>query len=342
MTIATSDHTAPLVVVVGITGNQGGSVARALIESDRAYRIRGLTRDVDKPAAKAFAEQGVELVQVALTVGNEGAARAAFAGADIVFVSVPATELEEQDLIHAQSVTNFGEHADYEREVAEGKLIVDAAKLSSPSLKLFIWSGIESVTELSGGRLSNAKFFDSKAVVTAYARDSGIPLAVVEAGYYMDNIFNAVSSALVAKGASAYTFGFPMAKGTLLPFIDVAGDYGLYVRAAIERPELGAGSEVLSGTILEIGDAIRQLAEFSGKNIVYEPISIEQFAESFPYKPVVPILSDMYQFYESIGYYGAKKPSPATILVRRPKTWREYLEGLGRDEVVRRLGLGNA
>ncbi|KAF7325086.1 NAD(P)-binding protein [Mycena kentingensis (nom. inval.)] len=325
MTITTSDLTAPLVVVVGITGNQGGSVARALIESDRAYRIRGLTRDVDKLAAKAFAEQGVELVQVALTVGNEGAARAAFAGADIVF-----------------SVTNFGEHADYEREVAEGKLIVDAAKHSSPSLKLFIWSGIESVTELSGGRLSNAKFFDSKAAVTAYARDSGLPLAVVEAGYYMDNIFNAVASALVAKGASAYTFGFPMAKGTLLPFIDVAGDYGLYVRAAIERPELGAGSEVLSGTILEIGDAIRQLAEFYGQNIVYEPISIEQFSESFPYKPVVPILSDMYQFYETIGYYGAKKPSPATILVRRPKTWREYLEGLGRDEIVRRLGLGNA
>lgn len=85
MTIS-SEPSAPLVAVVGITGKQGGSVARALIESDKPYRIRGLTRDANKSAAQAFAREGVEIVAVSLTVGNEDGARAAFAGADIVFV----------------------------------------------------------------------------------------------------------------------------------------------------------------------------------------------------------------------------------------------------------------
>ncbi|KAG9008122.1 hypothetical protein FRB94_013679 [Tulasnella sp. JGI-2019a] len=58
MTI-TKDTAAPLVVVVGATGIQGSSVIKALGESNKLYRIRGLTRDLEKPASKALTEQGV-------------------------------------------------------------------------------------------------------------------------------------------------------------------------------------------------------------------------------------------------------------------------------------------
>lgn len=97
MTIS-QDPSAPLAVLVGITGQQGGSVARALIESDKPYRIRGLTRDPTKPAAQAFAEQGVQIVRVSLTVDNAAGVRKAFEGADIAF-----------------AVTNFNEHMDKQR-----------------------------------------------------------------------------------------------------------------------------------------------------------------------------------------------------------------------------------
>lgn len=86
--VASFDKQAPLVVVVGVTGNQGGSVAKALIESEKPYRITGLTRDVSKPTAQAWAEKGVKLHQVDLVVGNEAAAAEAFSGADTIFVSV--------------------------------------------------------------------------------------------------------------------------------------------------------------------------------------------------------------------------------------------------------------
>lgn len=85
----TKDASAPLVVVVGSTGNQGGSVIKALSESDRPYRIRGLTRDASKSSATALKEQGVQVVGVTLTVDNRAQAFKAFETASYAFVSGP-------------------------------------------------------------------------------------------------------------------------------------------------------------------------------------------------------------------------------------------------------------
>ena len=90
MTI-TQDISAPLVVVCGSTGIQGGSVIKGLAESNKPYRFRGLTRDTTKPSARKLADQGVEMFCVSLTVGNESEVRKAFEGANIIFVSLIGT-----------------------------------------------------------------------------------------------------------------------------------------------------------------------------------------------------------------------------------------------------------
>ena len=86
--VATQDSTAPLAVIVGITGNQGGSVANHLVDSAKPYRIIGLTRDASKPSAQAFAQKGIKLHEVNIVPENEAAVAKAFEGADIVFVSI--------------------------------------------------------------------------------------------------------------------------------------------------------------------------------------------------------------------------------------------------------------
>jgi uncharacterized protein YbjT (DUF2867 family) len=58
--------------VFGATGNQGGSVARAIMghpELSKIYKIRAITRDTSKPAAKAFVEKGQEAVSVCRSNG---------------------------------------------------------------------------------------------------------------------------------------------------------------------------------------------------------------------------------------------------------------------------------
>ncbi|KAG8983708.1 hypothetical protein FRB94_005387 [Tulasnella sp. JGI-2019a] len=63
---------------------QGGSVIKALAASQKSYRIRGFTRDTRKPAAKVLSAQGVEMINVSLTVDNKDHVFKVFQGADIV------------------------------------------------------------------------------------------------------------------------------------------------------------------------------------------------------------------------------------------------------------------
>ena len=58
-----------ILTVWGATGNQGGSVIRAVLADpvlSKEFKIRGITRDVSKPAAQALAAKGVEVVKVSL------------------------------------------------------------------------------------------------------------------------------------------------------------------------------------------------------------------------------------------------------------------------------------
>ena len=99
-------NTERLILVVGATGNQGGAVARSLL--DRGFRVRGLTRNPQKPEAQALTEQGAEVVQGDME--DRSAMERVLEGAYGVF-----------------SVQNFWE-AGYDREVKRGKTVANAAK----------------------------------------------------------------------------------------------------------------------------------------------------------------------------------------------------------------------
>ncbi|KAK7054094.1 NAD(P)-binding protein [Favolaschia claudopus] len=266
MTIS-QDPTAPLIVLVGITGLQGGSVARALIESNKSYR----------PAAEAFAAQGVQIVGVSLTIENALSVQKAFNGADIAFVS---------------------------------KMLVDTAKLIG--VKLLVWSGLA----LSNGKFSRVGFFDAKKAVTDMRRTL--------AGYYASNIFEA-PYALKKQLGGSYAFGLPTPPTTQVPLIDVAHDHGLYVRAAIEDPSLGAGSEVLSGRLISFGEIVATLAEVSGKKIEYLEMDRETFIAATGMPDYGPMLSDMFEAFAVHGYYGGKETTNERLLARKPRLWSEFL-----------------
>jgi hypothetical protein len=125
---------------------------------------------------------------------------------------------------------------------------------------LFVWSGLMPIGEFSKGKYSHVDHFDSKATVTAYGRQSGIPFVEVQAGAYATNF--ATSGAPLKQPDGSYELRLPAKSDIVLPIIDMKSDYGLFVREAIESPAFGAGSQVLAcGELISMGDLVRQLSE---------------------------------------------------------------------------------
>jgi len=77
-----------LLVVFGATGNQGGSVVDFVLnhpELSKQFKVRGITRDLTKPAAEALKQKGVEVV--AADVNDEESLKRALEGANAVFAT---------------------------------------------------------------------------------------------------------------------------------------------------------------------------------------------------------------------------------------------------------------
>ncbi|EJD43448.1 NAD(P)-binding protein [Auricularia subglabra TFB-10046 SS5] len=314
MTVSTKS-TSPLVVVVGATGIQGGSVIRHLIESDKMYRLRGLTRDASKPAALKLRELGVEVTSVTIAVGNDAAVREAFKGADIVF-----------------GVTNFWEHVDPARETAEGKLIVDAAKAAGA--KLFIWSGLEDIAKGTSGKYKHVYHFDSKAAVTAYAH-SQLPTVDVQAGFYMSNWDNPLIAPRRLEGGSLIWDHPSASSATHIPYIDTANDYGLFVRYAIETPEFRAGGKAIYtyGELLTHPQAAEAFKRVRGVELPIQPVPLETYLERVQALGVPEVVVDDVrdiEFMTEFGYYVGKESSTEqqkirSGLARQPQTFEDFL-----------------
>lgn len=129
-------------------------------------------------------------------------------------------------------------------------------------VKLFIWSSLAPVNKISKGRLSVGGF-DGKAEITEYLKASGVPYALVPAGGYLTN-FLAGPLAPKKQDDGTYVLSLPIPGSTVRPIIDIEHDYGMYAymyeQQSRTRP-LGAGSEVLTGTLASYDEFLAQLSE---------------------------------------------------------------------------------
>ena len=81
-----------LLTVFGATGAQGGSLIGFILEHPKLskdYALRGITRDVSKPAAVALEERGVEIVQADMS--DPSSLEKAIAGSYAVYAMTDCT-----------------------------------------------------------------------------------------------------------------------------------------------------------------------------------------------------------------------------------------------------------
>ena len=90
----THELSAILFAVIGSTGTQGGSVIQAIKASSKPYRVRAITRDPLKPAAKELEKLGCEVF--AADVDDISTLKAAFQDAHYAFAMTALFRVRSQ------------------------------------------------------------------------------------------------------------------------------------------------------------------------------------------------------------------------------------------------------
>ncbi len=243
------------VLVTGATGAQGGSVAKALLNSGQ-YNVRGLTRNASSEKSKALAKAGAEMVEG--TMDDIESLTKAMEGCYGVF-----------------GVTNFWEH--FEKEFYQGKNLVDTVHRSN--IDHFVFSTLSSYKKLSNGELS-VPHCDIKAELEEYSRSLGLKATYVHVAFYFENFLSYFPPQKREDGN--YHFGFPQGD-TPLSMISVE-DLGRAVLSILNNPDKYIGRTV--GVIAE-DDPCTVYADTMSKvlaeKVVYDYIPREVFASfGFP------------------------------------------------------------
>lgn len=76
-------------------------------------------------------------------------------------------------------MTNFWARMDFEADVNDGKMVIDIAEAAK--VKLIVWSGLESVRDVSQGKITDVLHFDGK-VRPSCIRDARLCKCETEAG----------------------------------------------------------------------------------------------------------------------------------------------------------------
>lgn len=251
-----------IILVTGATGNQGGAVARHLLQRGN-FKVRAFVRDPNKPAAQALQQAGTELVVGEFS--DRASLEAALQGASGVF-----------------SVQNF--QNGMETEIREGKAVADAA--SSAGIQHFVYSSVGSAERNTG-----IPHFDSKFQVEEYIRAISLPYTIMRPVFFFYN-YNAMRP-MVEKG----TLSQPLSPETKLQQLSEE-DYGEMVAEVFERPTefLNREQEVASVdmTMTEIAAVFSRVF---GKTVEYQQIPFEAFEQQAGEEVTL-----MYRWFENVGY----------------------------------------
>jgi uncharacterized protein YbjT (DUF2867 family) len=231
-----------IIAVTGATGQQGGAVARKLLEE--GWKVRALTRDLDKPAAEELKTLGAEIVPG--DMDDRAQLDAAFQGAYGVF-----------------SVQNFWlPGVGFEGEVRQGKNVAEAAKAAG--VQYLVYSSVGAAHRGMG-----QKHFESKWMIEQHIHSLDIPFTILRPAAFFEN-FN-WERAYILNGTFNGLGLRPEKERQLIAVDDIA----VFTALAFADP-----SEYAGKTIELAGDALTesQLAETFTK-VIGRPVRLSMPVE---------------------------------------------------------------
>ena len=271
------DNGGRVILVSGATGQQGGAVARSLLE--RGFAVRGLTRDVEKDEARELAGLGAEVVNGDLE--DRSSIERVLEGVHGVF-----------------SVQQFME-VGVEGEVRQGVQLADAAK--EAGVEHYVYTSVGSAHRDTG-----IPHFDSKHEVEEHVRASGVPYTVLRPVFFMQNW------EYMREPILGGTLPQPLDPDKPFQMVAVE-DIGVFAAMAFENPEGWIGREVdLAGDELTMPEIADTFSRVIGRQVDYFQTPWDQFEEQMGEEYTV-----MYRWFDEHGYEadiaGLRKEHPGLI-----------------------------
>jgi uncharacterized protein YbjT (DUF2867 family) len=300
-----------IIAVVGATGQQGGGLARAILDDPAGqFAVRAITRRPDSDAAKALADRGAEIVtgdlddEASLTKALQGAYGAFF-------------------------VTAFWEYNSVEREQAQARAMAAAAKAAG--LQHAVWSTLPDTREhiphdddrvptLHGSY--KVPHFDSKGEADSFFTDAGVPTTFLSTTFYFESFIDFFRPTRGEDGTLA--IHLPMGDRKL-PGI-AAEDIGRTAFGIFER-----GTDLVGQTVNASGENLtgdEYAAAFSkafGEDVAYRPMGLDA-VRGMPF-PGADDTANMFFFYaeHEDAFAGVRDPEEVRKLNPRLQDFATWL-----------------
>ena len=251
-----------IILVTGATGNQGGAVARNLLQRGK-FKVRAMVRDRNKPAAQALQQAGAELVQ-----------------AD--FNDLASLDRALQGVYGVFSMQDFREGA--EVEIRHGQALADAA--SSSGIEHFVYSSVGSAERNTG-----IPHFDSKFQVEEYIRSIELPHTILRPVFFFYNYNGMLPT--IKNG----TLPQPLSPDTKLQQLSEE-DYGKMVAEVFERPADFANRAIEVASVeMTMPEIAAAFSHVLGKPVNYQQIPFEAFEQQAGEEVTI-----MFRWFENVGY----------------------------------------
>lgn len=261
--MATTGNGERVVLVTGATGRQGGAVARHLLRRG-GFRVRALTRDPARPAARALADAGAEVVRG--DMDRPETLRPALDGAYGVF-----------------SVQNFWE-AGYEREIQQGIALADAAHAAG--VRHFVYTSVGSAHRETG-----LAHFESKWRIEQHIRELDLPHTILRPVFLMENWARMRDSIL------AGTLPAPLSPDRRLQQIAV-DDIGAFAAIAFADPAQWLGRALdIAGDEPTMLETAATFARVLGREVRYVQVTWDEYGRRAGEEA-----RKMWQWFEDVGY----------------------------------------
>ncbi|TVY88142.1 NmrA-like family domain-containing protein [Lachnellula willkommii] len=262
-----------LVVVVGATGGQGGSVINSLL-ADGSYRLRGITRNPQSKNSQALTAKGVEMITADLN--DAESVIAAFKDANIVFAVTN----------YFETFATSGPEEAMKVEYAQGVNMAKAASVTT-SLEHFIWSTLPSRKAISKGKCP-VPHCDAKAQVDAFIKKDEALLAKTTflwTGLFAETMQHPMLVPNLLQSAGKCVWLQPVPASTLVFTIgDHTINVGHFVHAIIKQPKLTLNGKYVFATteITTMGKLLEHWSEVTGKETEYLHITLEEYNRLWP------------------------------------------------------------